>query len=59
MACKWLEICPLRELEKQGKISKKWRESYCESEENWKNCKRFQIGRGEYKKIFPDGSKIK
>lgn len=60
MVCKWLEICPLRELEKEGKISNKWKEEYCESNENWKNCKRYQMEKEgkSHKNILPNGEKI-
>lgn len=60
MVCKWLEICPLRELEKQGKISDKWKKEYCLLDDNWRNCKRFQMEEKEekHRNILPDGSKI-
>jgi hypothetical protein len=59
MACKWLSICPLRRLEKQGKITDKWRRNYCETDENWKKCKRYQCEeKGDYHpdNMMPDGS---
>ncbi|RLG12453.1 uracil-DNA glycosylase [Candidatus Pacearchaeota archaeon] len=43
MICKWYDICPLRQFEKQEKISEGFKEEYCKTEENWKNCKRFQM----------------
>jgi hypothetical protein len=43
MACKWYNVCPLRRLERQGKLDKAWAHSYCESDNNWQNCKRFQL----------------
>ena len=42
MTCKWYSICPLRRLEKQGKLDSTWSQNYCLSERNWKNCKRYQ-----------------
>jgi len=61
MKCKWLEICPLRMLEKEGKISNKWKKEYCESEDNWKNCKRYYLEEKgiEHEDILPNGNKIK
>ena len=52
MTCKWLEYCPLRGFEKQGLIDNRWRNHYCESETNWKNCKRYQMT--EKKEPHPD-----
>jgi len=43
MACKWYNLCPLREFEKQGKLGKEWENKYCKTENNWKNCKRYQM----------------
>jgi len=62
MVCKWLNICPLRELEAQGKLDIKWKKEYCESENNWKNCKRYQLEeKGIYhpNNMLPNGEKIK
>ena len=59
MTCKWNNLCPLRRLEKEGKISDKWRKEYCETENNWKNCKRYQAEeRGEIHpdNMMPDGT---
>ena len=42
MSCKWYNICPLRGFEEQGKLSNKWAKEYCKSDDNWKNCKRYQ-----------------
>jgi len=52
MACKWFHVCPLRRFEKEGKISDKWRKEYCESENNWVNCVRYQLE--EKSKPHPD-----
>jgi hypothetical protein len=43
MSCKWYNICPMRRLEKQGKISDYWKENFCLTEDNWKNCRRYQM----------------
>lgn len=59
MSCKWIKICPLRRLEKEGKISDQWKKDYCETEENWKNCKRYQMskeGEEHPDTLMPDGS---
>jgi hypothetical protein len=61
MACKWLEACFLRELERQGKISVKWRREYCESDSKWKNCRRYQLEEENvyHENILPDGSELR
>ena len=41
MKCRWLEVCPLRRFEKQGKLTDKWRNQYCEKD--FKKCKRYQL----------------
>lgn len=43
MGCKWYSVCPLRIFEKQGKLDSRWAEKYCKSDDNWKNCKRYQL----------------
>lgn len=62
MSCKWYSVCPLRNLEKQGKISDKWKNKYCETKSNWKNCKRYKLEQKEKThpdNMMPDGSIIK
>ena len=42
-----------------GKLDNKWRKQYCESKDNWKNCKRYQMeekGIVHPDNILPDGS---
>ncbi len=59
MTCKWYNVCPLRKLEKEGKISYRWRKEYCKTEENWKNCKRYQMeeeGIAHPDNMMPDGT---
>jgi len=49
----------LREFEKDGVISLKWRKDYCESEKNWKECKRYQMEEDfipHHDNMMPDGS---
>ena len=58
MACKWFSVCPLRRLEREGAISSKWRVEYCESEDNWANCVRYQMdeqGKPHPYNMMPDG----
>lgn len=61
MRCKWFDVCELREWEAEGRISNKWKKEYCESDWNWRNCKRFQMEeRGEpHDNILPNGDTIK
>ena len=59
MVCKWYHVCPMRELEKKGRISDKWKKEYCLSDTNWRNCKRFQAeerGEPHSDNMLPDGS---
>jgi len=58
MSCKWFNICPLRIFERQGKLSNKWAKEYCQSDDNWKNCKRYQLeeqGICHADSMLPDG----
>lgn len=59
MPCKWNSICPLRKLEKAGLIDYSWSREYCESANNWINCKRYQAeekGVAQSDNVMPDGS---
>jgi hypothetical protein len=59
MTCKWIGLCPLRKHEKDGVISLKWRKDFCESEMNWKECKRYQMEENSIPhrdNMMPDGS---
>ena len=59
MTCKWIGFCPLRKHENDGVISLKWRKDYCESEMNWKECKRYQMEENSiphHDNMMPDGS---
>lgn len=61
MTCKWFNSCPLRMFEKQGKLDCKWKNDYCDTKDNFKNCKRYQmVERGESHpdNLMPDGTKI-
>jgi len=60
MTCKWFSVCPIRKWEEEGKISDKWKKKYCKSEENWKNCKRYQmeVEGIEHQKILPNGENL-
>ena len=58
MSCKWYNICPLRRFERQGRLSHKWAEQYCKSDDNWKKCKRYQLeeqGLYHTDNMLPDG----
>jgi len=59
MTCKWITLCPLREYERDGAISLKWKKEYCESELNWRHCKRYQLEEEcipHRDNMMPDGS---
>jgi hypothetical protein len=61
MACRWLDVCPLRRFEREGKLSYRWRMEYCGTDTNWKNCKRYQMeekGKEHPDNMMPDGSMI-
>ena len=49
MPCKYFDICPLRKFEKEGKLSGKWKNTFCATDKNWANCVRYQ----ETKKGIP------
>jgi len=59
MTCKWFDYCPMREFEEKELIDGHWRKEYCETEENWKNCRRYQMEeKGTYHpdNMMPDGT---
>ncbi len=59
MPCTWIDICPLRRLEREGAVDDSWREGYCQSAENWKNCIRYLMerrGEPHADDLLPDGS---
>jgi uncharacterized protein YodC (DUF2158 family) len=61
MVCKWFDLCPLRDHERSGLIDSYFRLTYCESKDNWKNCKRYQLeseGKFHEDELLPDGSFI-
>jgi len=58
MTCKWYDICPLRGFEREGKLNNVWANEYCKSDNNWNNCRRYQLEeRGVYHpdNMMPDG----
>ena len=59
MACRWYEVCPLRQWEKEGLIDESWKEAYCLSEKEWRTCRRFQLEEQgiPHDDILPDGKK--
>ncbi len=59
MACQWKNICPLRDLERAGKVTNIWKDKYCNTRENWRNCRRYQMeeqGVVHSDNLLPDGS---
>ena len=55
--CKWFSVCPMRKFYEEGKLDKKWIDSYCKG--NWSACVRFQMEeKGEFHpdNMLPDGS---
>lgn len=59
MSCKWVDVCPLRKLERENKISEKWKEECCNTNKNWKECERYKKSKeGEItpNNMMPDGS---
>ena len=60
MKCKWYYVCPLRNLEEQGRINNRWKKEYCEKD--FEKCKRYKMEeKGIYHKdnLLPDGSYVK
>jgi hypothetical protein len=39
--CKWYQVCPMKRFFQQGKLDKKFVDTYCFND--WKSCKRFQL----------------
>lgn len=59
MACKWINACPMRDLERKGAVNDTWRIDYCESASNWKNCVRYRMEEQflpHSDDMLPDGS---
>ncbi len=59
MSCKWLDICPMRRMERQGIIDLSWRQNYCDTESGWKDCERYRMaaqGLSHADTMMPDGS---
>ena len=57
MACKWIDICEMRDFEKQGLIDDSWKRRYCEKD--FKKCKRYQAvekGMQHDYYMMPDGT---
>ncbi|NIA03934.1 MAG: uracil-DNA glycosylase [Nitrospiraceae bacterium] len=62
MVCKWFEVCPMKRYYEEGLIDKHWLDKYCLSDNNWINCKRYQMEeKGEYHpdNMLPDGTLLK
>jgi hypothetical protein len=43
MACRWYSVCPLRRWEKEGRLSRSWAQDFCETTDNWRHCRRYQL----------------
>ena len=57
MDCRWINSCPLRKFEEQGKLGLKWKKEYCEK--NFRACKRYKMeGEGipHPDNMLPDGT---
>ena len=55
--CKWYRGCPMKMLNEQGKLDKKWIDQYCK--DDWKNCVRYQMeesGHIHPDNMLPDGN---
>ncbi len=55
--CKWFDVCPVKAMYEEGRISKKWILKYCFGE--WEKCKRYQMeeaGIPHSDNMLPDGS---
>lgn len=60
MKCKWYFACPLRTLEKQGRIGNRWKKEYCEKD--FIKCIRYkmeELGKSHDDELLPDGSYVK
>ena len=55
MKCKWFDICPLREMEEKGEITKYYKKKYCLSD--FKKCRRYQMEEKglPHENMMPDG----
>jgi hypothetical protein len=55
--CKWFSVCPLKRFLEQGRLDKRWVESYCRG--NYRVCVRYKMEeKGEYHpdNMMPDGT---
>jgi len=55
--CKWYPACPMKEFFEQGKLDKKWIETYCKGD--WESCVRYRMeekGQFHPDNMLPDGS---
>ena len=57
MKCKWINSCPLRSFEREGKIDERWKKEYCEGD--FDKCRRYQMterGLLHVDNMMPNGS---
>ncbi len=55
--CKWFEVCPVKFMFEEGRISEEWILKYCFGD--WTKCKRYQMeeaGIPHSDNMLPDGS---
>ena len=43
MTCPWYSVCPLRRLEREGRIGCSWARDYCKTMDRWRNCRRYEL----------------
>ena len=43
MICPWYSLCPLRRLERQGRLTETWAQQFCKTTDHWQNCQRYQL----------------
>jgi len=39
--CKWYPVCPMKRFYEEGKLDRKWVESYCHGD--WTHCRRYAM----------------
>jgi len=55
--CKWFAVCPMKRFYGEGKLERKWVESYCKGD--WETCVRYRMeesGQAHPDWMLPDGS---
>lgn len=55
--CKWYAVCPMRRYYEQGRLERKWVETYCKGD--WESCQRYKMeedGEPHPDFMLPDGT---